>query len=327
LKSSPKLFIFLGMVLSFTISGCQSDKIPWIDLITEKGLADFIQMGGEAGYMIEDGIITGTTVANTENSFLCTKQEYGDFILEFNIKADTAVNSGVQIRSHAYLNGRVHGYQVEVDPSARAYSGGIYDEARRAWLNDLSGNEAGRMAYKPGEWNHYRIECFGNSTKTWINGTMCANLMDDADTSGFIAFQVHSINIKNKPWAEDVQIQWKDIRILTSGLDRYRTLEHDAVPAKTTLINNQLTEQEQADGWEMLFDGLSTDKWRGAHMESFPAGGWVVEAGMLKINAESGGESTEAGDIVTIEVFDDFELKLDFNLTPGANSGIKYYLN
>ena len=326
MKNTPRLAIAIGFTLILALAGCQGDRAPWTNMITENGMEDFTQMGGKALFEVSNGSITGTAVANTENSFLCTRQEYNDFILEFKILADTSVNSGVQIRSHAYMNGRVHGYQVEVDPTTRAWSGGIYDEARRKWLNDLSGNEAGQSAYKPGEWNHYRIEAIGNSFKTWINGVMCANLVDEADTSGYIAFQVHTVDVDKKPWTEGVQIQWKDIRILTSDLDRYMTMESDPVPVRTALLTNSLTVDEEDDGWEMLFDGSSMEKWRGVNKETFPEDGWTIEEGILKLNAEGDEKSSRAGDIVTIEKFSNFELSLEFKITPGANSGIKYYV-
>ena len=77
----------------------------------------------------------------TPNTFLATTKNYGDFILEFDFKIDDGLNSGVQLRSESkkdYQNGRVHGYQFEIDPSKRAWSGGIYDEARRNWLYPLT---------------------------------------------------------------------------------------------------------------------------------------------------------------------------------------------
>jgi hypothetical protein len=327
MKNSPSPLylhiLFAGMLLGSS----QTERIPWTDLLTENGLEDFTQRGGPAVYGIHDGIITGTTPGENENSFLCTRETYGDFILEFKVLADTAVNSGIQIRSHAYQNGRVHGYQVEIDEKRwREWSGGIYDEARRKWLNDLSGNIEGSRAFRAGEWNQYRIEAIGNSIKTWINGTMCANLVDDADPSGFIAFQVHGVNTDKKPWAEGVTIQWKDIRILTGELEAFRTPGPDPVPPTITLLHNMLTDSEVAEGWELLFDGTGTEKWRGAHKEDFPLSGWKAEDGLMVIQAGGGGESAEAGDIVTIEEFADFELKLDFKLSPGANSGIKYYV-
>ncbi len=314
------------LILLFIIAFSSCETEPWTPLFNPDNLDDFTQLGGEAIYELENGVIIGTTVANTPNSFLATNKQYGDFILKYSIMVDTLLNSGVQIRSNAYLNGRVHGYQVEIDPSRRAYSGGIYDEARRAWLHDLADNEAGRKAFNNGEWNHYRVEAIGNSIKTWINGVMCANLVDAVDDIGFIAFQVHSVNVEENPARLGVQIKWKDIGIITEDLETYRFRGEDPIPAKVFSLTNQLTDAEKADGWEMLFDGKSTEKWRGAHKETFPEKGWTVEDGILTVYAESGGESTEAGDIVTREQFSDFELCLEFKLTPGANSGIKYFV-
>jgi hypothetical protein len=302
------------------------NKGPWKPLFNGTDFSQFEQLGGKALYRIEDGMIIGTTVANTENSFMATREQYGDFILEFKVMVDTALNSGVQIRSHAYLNGRTHGYQVEIDPSPRAYSGGIYDEARRGWLNNLSENEAGRNAFRNHKWNQYRIEAIGNSIKTFINGVMCANLVDDYDASGFIAFQVHSINLDRKPWSEGIEVKWKDIRIMTEQLETYSFRGEDPVPVTEGCLTNRLTDAEKEAGWELLFDGVSMEKWRGAHKEDFPVHGWKVIDGILELRAEGGGESRRAGDILTRGEFSDFEFSLDFKLTPGANSGIKYFV-
>ena len=135
----------------------------WADLFNGKDLNGWVSRGGKARYHVEDKQIVGTSVPNTGNSFLCTKKEYANFILELEFKVDPALNSGVQVRSHCFdepktvkLNnkeikipaGRVHGYQVEIDPLAWAWTGGIYDEGRRGWLNDLKENEPARKAFK-----------------------------------------------------------------------------------------------------------------------------------------------------------------------------------
>ena len=181
-----------------------------IQLFNGTDLSGWEQKNGTATYEVVDGIIVGSTVLESPNSFLCTVDDYSDFILQFDVKVDTNLNSGVQIRSHSlteYNNGRVHGYQVEIDPSPRSYSGGIYDEARRGWLADLENNEAGRNAFKNGEWNHYRIEADGPSIKTWINGVQTAQLIDSMDASGFIGLQVHSAKV------EGIQVRWKNITL------------------------------------------------------------------------------------------------------------------
>jgi len=187
----------------------------WRDLFDGKSLTGWTQRGGKANYSVEDGAIVGTTVPRTPNSFLCTDKMYSDFILELDFEVDPSLNSGVQIRSKSikeYKNGRVHGYQVEIDPSERAWTGGIYDEARRGWLCDLKDNEAARKAFKNGQWNHFRIEAIGDSIKTWLNGVAAADLKDSMTRVGFIALQVHSTKSK-KP----LQVRWRNIRIQELG--------------------------------------------------------------------------------------------------------------
>lgn len=197
-----------------------------------KDLEGWVQRGGKADYKVEDGVIIGTTVTGTGNSFLCTKQTYGDFILELEVKADEGLNSGVQIRSLCFDKpttfywqgkeasvpaGRVHGYQVEVDHRPeRRWSGGIYEEGRRAWLNPLPTNSAASMAYKFGEWNKYRIVCEGASLKTWINDVPAADLLDAMTLEGFIALQVHQHS------KAGLQVRFRNIRLQDLGRHVWR---------------------------------------------------------------------------------------------------------
>jgi hypothetical protein len=183
-----------------------------------------VQRGGKAKYRVEDGQIVGASVPNTTNSFLCTKKDYADFILELEFKVDYPLNSGVQIRSQCFdksktvqLNGktikiaagRVHGYQVEIDPLERAWTGGIYDEGRRGWLQDLKDNEPARKAFKQGAWNQFRIECRGDSIKTWLNGVPTADLKDSVTPSGFIGLQVHAVKGQTEP----LEVRFRNLRI------------------------------------------------------------------------------------------------------------------
>lgn len=316
-----------GLILFLTYS-CRDNQseADWISLFNGNNLDGWVQKGGKALYTATDDMIIGTTVANTENSFLCTEKLYRDFILELEVMVDTALNSGIQIRSNEYQNGRVHGYQVEIDPSPRSYSGGIYDEARRGWLYYLEGDEEGRKAFKNGEWNKYRIEAVGGSIKTWINGAMCANLIDDADDSGFIALQVHSVDIERRPWTEGIEVKWRNIRILTENCEDHRIITEKEIPVEETSLTNNLTVAEKEEGWKLLFDGETSAGWRGAHKELFPEYGWTIRDGILSVDSSGGAEAAHGGDIVTIDQYSDFELQADFKLTPGANSGIKYYI-
>ncbi len=299
------------------------DDAPWVELFDGETLDGWTQKGGEAQYEVRENTIVGATVHNTPNSFLTTNKRYDDFIMELEYKVDPSMNSGIQVRSNSYpyyRDGRVHGYQVEIDPSDRAWSGGIYDEARRGWLYPLEGKPEAQEAFRQNEWNHYRIEAIGDTLKTWVNNVPAAHLIDEMTSSGFIALQVHSIGEDQKAGTE---IRWRNIRILTDNLQEYSK----ASSAKQISTKNQLTIDEQNNGWKLLWDGETSKGWRGARLDHFPESGWRIESGELTVLASGGAESAAGGDIVTVDTFGDFELKVDFRLTEGANSGIKYYVD
>ncbi|MEL6653790.1 MAG: DUF1080 domain-containing protein, partial [Bacteroidota bacterium] len=294
----------------------------WTMLFNGTNLDGWRQLNGKAKYSVENGEIVGTTVANTPNSFLATEKLYGDFILELEFKVDPAMNSGVQIRSNSlpeYRDGRVHGYQMEIDPSPRAWTGGIYDEGRRGWLYPLEQNPPARKAFRQNEWNHYRVECIGSSIRTWVNGIPCTDLIDDMTAEGFIALQVHSIRKDDTPGK---QIRWRNIKIQTDNLI---PTPWTGIPVVNN-IPNHLSPQERAMGWQLLFDGETSKGWRGVYKDAFPAKGWKVEDGELIVLSGDGGESTNGGDIVTMDEYDLFEFSLEFKITEGANSGIKYFI-
>lgn len=299
----------------------------WEPLFNGKNFKGWNKLNGKAEYKIVDGAIVGISKMGTPNTFLATAKNYGDFILEFDFKVDDGLNSGVQFRSLStkeYNKGRVHGYQFEIDPSSRAWSGGVYDEARRGWLYPMTVNPPAQTAFKNNAWNKARIEAVGNSIRTWVNGIPCANVWDDLTPNGFIALQVHSIG--NKAADEGKAVSWKDIRICTTDVAQYQTPETQAAP-EVNVIPNTLSPREAKDGWALLWDGKSNAGWRGAKMSSFPTNGWVMENGILKVVKSGGGESTNGGDIVTTRKYKNFILQVDFKITEGANSGIKYFVN
>jgi hypothetical protein len=293
----------------------------WKSLFNGKNLAGWNQKNGAAKFTVENGEIVGTTVANTTNSFLCTNEEYGDFIFEVDLKVENAMNSGIQFRSLSnpgYQDNRVHGYQMEVDPTNRAWSGGIYDEARREWLYIPNINPEGKKAFKPGDWNKYRIEAIGNTLRTWINGIPIAHLIDDMTARGFIALQVHAIYGDMK---EGMKIHWKNIRIQTANLDPG---PFDDIPVINLLANN-LSGQEKKQGVKLLFNGKDFTGWRAVHQDKMISTRWTVRDGEINIAASHGAPT--GNDIVTTEQFGAFELSFDFKFTDSANSGVKYFVN
>lgn len=222
--SSSRLVVLLSLgALMLPLAAQQDDFVPLFD---GKTLEGWQQHSGKAEYRVEDGAIVGKTVAGTGNSFLCTAKTYANFILELEFKVDPSMNSGIQFRSEFYAEDtevtiadkkrkfpadRVFGYQFEIDPSDRAWTGGIYDEARRGWLFDLKNNEAARKAFKQNEWNTARIECRGARLQTFLNGVPAADLEDSLTPRGVIALQVHGIGDKADKIGKE--IRWRNIRI------------------------------------------------------------------------------------------------------------------
>ncbi len=315
-------FLVLLFISCFSVSAQDN----WEVLFNGKDLSNFHQLNGDASYTIKNQELIGSAKLGVPNSFMATKKTYGDFILEFDVFVENGLNSGVQFRSLStpdYMDGRVHGYQCEIETSARKWAGGVYDEARNAWLYPLTRNPKGQNAFKPGAWNHYRIEAIGSNIRTWVNGVHCANLVDDTTAEGFIAFQVHSIHDNN---LEGKIVKWKNIKIKTTDLENSRKQVDREVP-EISYLNNQLTADETRKGWRFLWDGKTTNGWRGAKLDKFPEKGWEMKDGILTVLSSGGYESRNGGDIVTVHSFSDFELSVDFKMTEGANSGIKYFVD
>jgi hypothetical protein len=319
------VFLFSFLLLSHFFIYGQSNK-GWISLFDGKTLKGWKALGGTVKFSVEDGAIVGTTVLNSANTFLATEKEYGNFILELDVKLESPEgNSGIQTRSHFDPNGnngkgKVYGRQVEVDPTNRKWTGGIYDEARRKWLYPMDLNPNAQNLYKQGEYNHFKIECIGNEIRTWVNGSACADVVDTIDNNGFIALQVHSVN---KQEQVGKKVFFKNIFIKTSGL------KPTSFPAGIYVVNhvpNRLTAYEKENGWKLLFDGKSSKGWLGAYKDSFPSKGWYVQNGALNVEASNGGEATNGGDIVTKDKYKAFDLSFEFKMSPGANSGVKYFV-
>jgi hypothetical protein len=313
------------LIALLLISGCafSQGNGDWETLFNGKDLKGWKQLNGAAKYEIKDGQIVGTTVSNEPNSFLVTEKDYGDFILELEFKVPEGMNSGIQFRSESkpdYQNGRVHGYQFEIDPSPRAWTGGIYDEATgREWLYTLEYNPEAKKAFKQNEWNKVRVECLGTSLRTFLNGVAAASVVDEVRPRGFIALQVHALQKDELPGR---QIQWRNIRIQTKNLK--------PTPADNLFIMNfvpnNISPLEQKNGVVLLWDGKTTAGWRGAYKDKFPDKGWEIKDGTISVVKSSGSESENGGDVISTGEYGPMDLQFEFKLSEGANSGVKYFV-
>jgi len=320
--------ILIAVTVSIITTGllAQEKEAGWINLFDGKSLSGWKKVAGDAEYKIEDGAILGVTVPNTPNTFLISEKEYSDFVLELDVKIeDTSSNSGIQFRSQYDPagnkgKGKVYGYQYELDPSSRRWTAGVYDEGRRDWLYPLALNASAQDMLMTGVYNKVRVECIGPIIRTWINNKPAASVVDAMDSKGVIALQVHSIG---NPAMAGKKIYWKDIRITTTSL------EPSPFPSTIYTVNtmvNSLADFEIKGGWKLLFDGKTSSGWKGAYKESFPSIGWEIKEGVMKVLSSGGAESHNGGDIVTLEKFSAFDLSFDFKLSPGANSGVKYFV-
>ena len=303
-----RLFFF-GLLFSIFISQSiaqGSDSEGWEILFNGQDLSGWQLLNGQHDVEVRDSMIVGTTITGVPNGFVATTEEYGDFILELEVKADLLLhNSGIQFRSQSfdeYKNGRVHGYQAEINVTPQRWSGGIYDEARRGWLYILEDHTPAKKAFKNNQWNHYRIEAFGNTNRIWVNGIPTSHLVDDMTTKGFIALQIHSNSRPQMPKTNQ-SVYFRNIRIKTENIE---PSPYDNIFVMN-LISNHLSGQEEHQGFSLLWNGKNLDGWRRVDGPQVPDQGLKIEEGILTIDS---GE--EGGFLLTEDQYGPFELKFDF---------------
>lgn len=222
-RNTMKTCLLFASLAIGLLTARASAEDGWKLLFDGKILDGWEIKGGKATYKVEGGVIVGTTIEGSSNTFLC-KGPFSDFELELDVLCDKPLNSGIQIRSHVYEKdtpqpskpdrirkaGEVYGYQCEITKSEAGVSGNFWDEGRHTkWHDDFSNKPEAKNAYKDGEWNHYRIVAQGDHIRSWLNSVACADFHDQTDASGFIGLQVHGIKAGTGPYS----VRWKNIRI------------------------------------------------------------------------------------------------------------------
>ena len=239
MKKHRKYLALIVSSLSLLLAGCSpssNSTTESVELFNGSDLEGWQNFGGGKFY-VEDGAIVGESAPDLPNSFLATKEMYDDFELEVEFWVDPLLNSGIQIRSHTYPEetttirwggrfkddgtkdvkervwerGRFWGYQIEIDPTERAWSGTVYEEGGRGFLHTPGESEVAKKAFKPEQWNHFRIIANGDHFQTWLNGVPVANMHDDLMSSGYIALQLHGIG-KNLE-KSGKRVIWRNIRL------------------------------------------------------------------------------------------------------------------
>ncbi len=229
----------------------------FVPLLNGRDLTGWVVRGGSAQFRVEDGCIIGTCVPDTPgNTFLCTEDEFGDFILKLQFKFIEPGNSGVQFRSAARPAGegeRVYGYQYEMCPSG-VPNGRIYDEGRRGhkfgiiWLDAHTPQErldAAKAGYREGDWNDVEIQCVGPSIKTWLNGKLVVDMFDGCSMKGFFGLQIHS--------GKSGTVAWRNIRVKDLGESKWEPFFVKGEDGKYKLADARFVLPE---GWSFSEDGV-----------------------------------------------------------------------
>jgi len=268
--------------------------VGFVSLFDGNSLAGWTQHNGTATYRVEDGTIVGKTSEGSPNSFLCSDQLYGDFELKFEVKCDSRLNSGVQIRSQSEGDtpeGRVNGPQVEIQASGEngALAGYVYGEAAGGWMTPDEDRIAHKH-FKDGEWNTYHVVAFGPIIQVWINGNPISDLTHEeryrSHPKGFIGLQVHGIGSGQGPY----EVAWRNIEL------------------------------RDLSGFSTLYNGEDLSGWK-------TTGNWLPqEDGSVLIQPRPGEKGWERYDayLWSRKKYKDFVLDLEYAYPPGGNSGVYF---
>ena len=278
----------LFTIASFTTVNGQDPG--FVDLFNGKNLEGWTQRNGTATYQIEGDSIVGKTSEGSPNSFLCTDKLYGDFELKFEVKVDSALNSGVQIRSQnegGKPEGRVNGPQVEI--SLDGLAGYVYGESAGGWMTP-DGDRKPHQQFKDGEWNTYQIVAVGNKIETWINGHQISDLTHEerykSHPKGFIGLQVHGVGAGKGPF----EVRWRNLKL--RDLTKFTSFYND----------------KDLTGWKTT-------------------GNWLPQQdGSLLIQPREGEKGWERYDayLWSEKKYKNFVLDVEYSYPPGGNSGVYF---
>lgn len=276
--------IALFMLLVGSASTLHADDHGLVDLFNGKNLDGWTQRNGTATYRVEDEMIVGKTSDGSPNSFLCTDKLYGDFELKFDVKVDSALNSGVQIRSQSVGDtpeGRVNGPQVEISTDLMA--GYIYGESAGGWMTPDEDRKP-HHHFKEDEWNSYHVVAFGEHIQVWLNGHQVSDLTHkeryESHPNGFIGLQVHGIGSGQGPY----EVRWRNLKI--RDLSQFTPLYNGKDLSGWTTNGNWLPQDDRSlliqpregeTGWQRYDDYLwSNKKYKDFVLDveySYPPGG------------------------------------------------------
>ena len=318
---SPKsslVIILLILILGGIANAELGEKPPEKDAIVLFDGTDFSQWThanknkNTIGWKIVDGEMR--IVPRTGS--IITRRQFRDFRMhiEFNVplmpdaKGQGRGNSGVYIQRR---------YELQILDSYGPKSGfddcGALYRTRPPLVN---------VCKKPGQWQYYDIVF---TAAKWADGKKVKNARITALHNGVL---IHDhFEFPNKTGAGQQEGPTAGPILLQDHGNKVKFRNIWIVPLhEIAETPNTLTDPEKADGWKLLFDGKTSKGWRSARADKFPEHGWSIRDGMIIVNPGDGAESRRGGDIITLDLYSNFELKVDFKLTPKANSGLKYFV-
>ena len=216
LKKTRILMLMLVVLFSLYSVGNPGMEEVWRILFNGKNFDGWEYRGGGDAlptFNVENGTIVGRTLIPYNNSaFMCTKEQFKDFELVFEVKIDEGLNSGVQLRSTP--EGTVKGAQIEIE-SGFLRTGYIFGQGMGMWLSEDFPEK--NEAFKKNEWNKFRAVVRGKNIKTWINDIPIADVTHEKVASvGVIALQVHAYprGKKREQGAKEIlSVAWRNVKI------------------------------------------------------------------------------------------------------------------
>lgn len=276
------------LAVQYLAGVCNAADHGFVNLFNGENLDGWTQRNGTATYRVEGDAIVGKTSEGSPNSFLCTDKIYGDFELMFEVKVDSRLNSGVQIRSQTAggkPDGRVNGPQVEI--SLDGMAGYVYGEAAGGWMTPAEDRKAHKL-FEDGEWNAYHVVAYGDNIQVWLNGQPVSDLTHPdrykSHPEGFIGLQVHSIGAGQGPY----EVRWRNLRL--RDLSQFKP----------------------------LYNGKNLDGWQ-------TTGNWLPQDDRtLLIQPRDGERGWQRYDdyLWSEKKYGDFVLDFEYAYPPGRNSGV-----
>ena len=304
------------------LSACAKSQVAsdsrWDYLFDGTSLDGWRVINGDHPFLVEGGEITGKTALGIPTRYLATEQQYDDFILELEMNNADGENSGIQFRSiqAPQFRAGLTGYQMEVDPSPRAWTGGIFFEGLGQWRHPPITNPECVSAWRQSDWNTLRIEARGPTLRTFVNAQPCAYLFDATMKSGHIALQIHSLGKHMK--REGAKTRWRNIRIIKNPQDiDFAKADYD-LPSVSYLVD-QLSAHEDANDWQLLRPGKTGKHgWLSANIPN-PVINQQTGAKILRVSA------TENSRRLPLPITgENFEIIANVQMAPGTKGAIEY---